>query len=115
MSEYRFKRPLLEASRMVHWIIVSFSDRIDTRFPHMKCVLLSNNNGGDELLRSELLAITRLMGQRLGMRLSKEHDIAPVSCYTFKHSQNVILLSQFPFSLPFSGQQIDIYRFSYSP
>ena len=54
-------------------------DRLDRRFPNIKCTLISNEYAGDELLSSELLMITRLMWQRRIRSMTLDHDIVPVS------------------------------------
>lgn len=54
-------------------------DRLDRRFPNIKCTLISNEYADDELLSSELLLITRLMWQRRIRSMTLDHDIVPVS------------------------------------
>ncbi|KAE8349304.1 hypothetical protein BDV28DRAFT_141513 [Aspergillus coremiiformis] len=77
-AKYNLRRPLHHASDRTNWITVGILDLIDRRFPHIKCALLSNAHASDELLPTELLLITRLMGQRQVMRVAFDHKVIPI-------------------------------------
>lgn len=51
----------------------------DEPLPHMKCMMESELDGDDRLLRGELVAIIRTMATRLRTRSLRPHVMAPVN------------------------------------
>ncbi|RAQ70177.1 hypothetical protein COH20_001149 [Aspergillus flavus] len=91
-AEYRFRRPLHHASSGTDWITMNLWNRLDRRFAHIKCTLISNEYAGDELLSSELLMITRLMWQRRIRSMTLDHDIVPILVFSLMGTQHVRIL-----------------------
>ncbi|QMW29451.1 hypothetical protein G4B84_004786 [Aspergillus flavus NRRL3357] len=91
-AEYRFRRPLHHASSGTDWITMNLWDRLDRRFPNIKCTLISNEYADDELLSSELLLITRLMWQRRIRSMTLDHDIVPILVFSLMGTQHVRIL-----------------------
>ncbi|KAK6813178.1 hypothetical protein RU639_010998 [Aspergillus parasiticus] len=91
-AEYRFRRPLYHASSGTDWITMNLWDRLDRRFPHIKCTLISNEYVDEELLSSELLLITRLMWQRRIRSMTLDHDIVPILVFSLMGTQHVRIL-----------------------
>lgn len=48
-------------------------------YPHYKCLMLNNIDGGDRFIRGELLCICRIMVRHINMASYIDHMVAPVS------------------------------------
>ncbi|RFU30216.1 hypothetical protein B7463_g6133, partial [Scytalidium lignicola] len=73
--------------------IIHVSDVPGVQYPHLRCMMLNNiNHDNDNLLRSELLAITTYMYKRLESNEFDEHVLAPVILISFMGSQQARIL-----------------------
>ncbi|KAH8816035.1 hypothetical protein F5884DRAFT_852495 [Xylogone sp. PMI_703] len=85
--------------------IIHVSDIPGSQYPHLRCMMLNNiPHNNDQLLRSEMLALTTYMYKRLESNEFAEHVVAPVILISFMGSRQARILQAH-----FDGESVMIH------